>query len=61
MANDNDDNKMSRSEAASKAGQSQGKEDNPGNFANRSEQDRKEAAAKGGEHSHSGGRKSDEG
>lgn len=58
MANDDDDNKMSRSEAASKAGQSQGKENNPANFANDREKAQK-AGEIGGKHSHGGGRKSD--
>jgi uncharacterized protein len=46
-------------EIASKGGKSQGKENNPGNFAN----DREKAAAAGrvgGQHSHGGGRGSDE-
>ncbi len=54
MAGSND-KKMSRSEAGRVAGSSQGKENNPGNFAN----DRKKASRAGkvgGEHSHSGGR-----
>ncbi len=44
---------------ASKGGQSQGKDNNPGNFAN----DREKAAAagqKGGQNSHGGGRQSDD-
>ncbi|HSW81515.1 MAG TPA: KGG domain-containing protein [Candidatus Saccharimonas sp.] len=62
------DTSMSTSEAGRRGGKAQGKENNPGNFAN----DREKASAagregaanqpieakkKGGEHSHSGGRK----
>lgn len=36
-------------EQASKGGQSQGAENNPGNLKNRSEEDREETARKGGE------------
>lgn len=39
-------------EIGHRGGQQQGKENNPGNFANRSEEDRKKAARKGGQHSH---------
>lgn len=41
-------------EIASKGGKSQGKENNPGNFAN-DKQKASEAGHKGGEHSHGGG------
>lgn len=62
-----DDQKMSREEAGrlggqetakkgeefySEIGSQQGKENNPGNFANRSEQDVKAAAQEGGRNSH---------
>lgn len=46
-------------EIASKGGKSQGKENNPGNFAN----DREKASAAGrigGQHSHGGGRRSED-
>jgi general stress protein YciG len=42
-------------ELASKGGQSQGKENNPGNFAN-DKQKASEAGREGGKNSHSGGR-----
>lgn len=44
-------------EIASKGGQSQGEENNPGNFAN-DRQKAQSAGKKGGESSHSGGRNS---
>jgi len=44
---------MSREEAGRKGGQSQGKENNPGNFAN-DPQKASEAGRKGGQHSHGG-------
>ncbi len=50
---------MSHEEAGRKGGRSQGKENNPGNFANDREKAR-EAGRKGGEHSHGGGRSSNE-
>jgi hypothetical protein len=42
-------------EQAKKGGQSQSKENNSGNLANRSPQDREATARKGGEASHSSG------
>lgn len=39
-----------------KGGQSQGQDNNPGNFANRSEEDVEEAGRKGGEAAHPHGR-----
>lgn len=42
-------------EIASQGGQAQGKENNPGNFANRTKKDVRKAAEKGGENSHGGG------
>lgn len=42
-------------EIGRKGGQSQGQENNPGNFANRDPQDVEEAARKGGKNSHGGG------
>jgi uncharacterized protein len=48
-----------RRSIASKGGRSQGKHNNPGNFAN----DRKKAVAagaRGGQHSHGGGRRSED-
>ena len=44
---------MSREEAGRKGGRSQGKENNPGNFAN-NPQKASEAGRKGGQHSHGG-------
>lgn len=41
---------------AQEGGSSQGKETNPGNFANRPQEEVEEAARRGGEHSHGGGR-----
>jgi general stress protein YciG len=38
----------------SEIGQQQGKENNPGNFANRPKEDVKAAASEGGKHSHRG-------
>lgn len=70
--NDNQHDKMSREEAGQKGGEAtlkkhgpefyseigsqQGKDNNPGNFANRD--DVEDAARKGGENSHGGGRPS---
>ena len=59
----NDDGSMSTSEAGRKGGQSQGKENNPGNFANDRDKARRageagakaephEAKVEGGKHSH---------
>ena len=45
-------------EIASKGGKNQGKENNPGNFANDREK-ASEAGRKGGQASHGGGRRSD--
>lgn len=39
-------------EIGQKGGRAQGKENNPGNFANRSKREVKEAARKGGKNSH---------
>lgn len=48
-------NEDKQREIASKGGKAQGKENNPANLANRSEQDRKAISKKGGESSHGGG------
>lgn len=53
-----EDNTMSRSEAARRAGRSQGKENNPENFANKPKKASK-AGEVGGSHSHGGGRPSE--
>jgi uncharacterized protein len=50
---------MSHEEAGRKGGQSQGKDNNPGNFANDREKARK-AGRKGGERSHGGNRSGNE-
>ena len=50
-------NRDDTQEQASKGGQSQGAQNNPGNFANDREKAR-EAGHKGGENSHGGGRDS---
>lgn len=46
---------------AAKGGRSQGKDNNPGNFANRDKEEVAKIGAKGGQHSRGGGRPSGEG
>jgi general stress protein YciG len=67
MANNNDNtggrgfagmDEEQQREIASKGGQSQGQENNPGNFANDREKAR-EAGRKGGQNSQGGGRQSE--